>query len=231
MNKKIDEIMFCTKSPEESINFYNTLNTVEKNNYLQLYQLYSNLLNAYMIKILDLRKYDETITTSSNKFKKINEEDMDLYQFLASDFLNYFYIRNNIYLERLSPEDINYLFNLLNTKQYELTDNTIEFIKRTYKLCVSETIGSNEFVNYGSDAVQFYRPINSLIIGFRFDDFYVEDNQADEMWNIMNDRRKEEVKNVFIQMQKELENKLDIPISIIQYDEFSVKKALDEKHL
>ena len=75
----------------------------------EVYLLYRKLFTEYIIEKTELKKYDEEIKNSNLNFIPVEEEKMDIYQYFSCDILKYFYIRNNLYLEKLDKKDINFL--------------------------------------------------------------------------------------------------------------------------
>ena len=80
----------------------NTLNMEITSDYLQEYSLYIYLLLQYLLKTTDIKKYDDLLANDKHNFIPLKQEEMDIYQKLCSSIFKYFYIRNNIYIERLS---------------------------------------------------------------------------------------------------------------------------------
>ena len=97
--KNINEILFETRYPVGNDEYFSNLNDSEKENYFKFYELYSSFLIQFVMSKFDLKYYDDLIKNSANKFVRVREEGMDIYQFLSSEYLSYFYVRNNIYLE------------------------------------------------------------------------------------------------------------------------------------
>ena len=97
--------MFETRIPNGNANYFDGLSNEAKDRYLRLYEIYSDLLYKYMNAKLELSKYDDMIASSENGFKPVDPRLWDMYQYLARKYLKFFYIRNNLYIERLCNED------------------------------------------------------------------------------------------------------------------------------
>lgn len=156
---------YQTRFPNNNLEYFDNLSENEKIEYLELYQKYHKLVLKYFIKKFNLLDYDKTLKNNENKFIKINKDDMDLYQYLSSDCLNYFYLRNNLYIERLTPEEREYLKNV---KPYE---NVNEFIIKTLKKVITEMPDREVMFCFGGDGLEFFKPNGSIIFGVRYDEF------------------------------------------------------------
>ena len=105
------------------------LDDLEKEDYLRKYILYMKFLLEYLIKKTDIKKYDDLLKEDSHNFISIKDKDMDIYQRLGVNYLKYFYIRNNLHLDRLTKEEDEYL----NKKDNIFDDKTYYFIENTLK--------------------------------------------------------------------------------------------------
>ena len=208
--------------------YFLSLNDNQKDNYISLYQLYSNLLYQYLIDKLKLNIYDKMIMDARNHFEPVSVDNMDFYQYLAKDYLKYFYIRNNLHIERLNIEELAFLKHKYESKNNLLDQDTIKFIRKTYPKVIAERVyGDNVKVNYGPDNYPFYQESNALIIGVRFNEYYLEDGETEEEWNRKYDNREFELDNIIFCLKKELE-KFEVKGSVVRYNDFSVNKLETE---
>ena len=214
----INNEMFNSKLPYTNIEYFNSLNENDKNNYLKLYSLYNELLYCFLIKKLELKKYDDTISNSFVEFVKVDEKNMDIYQYLSSNNLNFLYVHNNIYIERLTTEEINKLLNFSNNYNSE---EALDFINSTYKKVIFE---SNEGTTmYGPDNLRFIKPSNGIIIGLRHNAFFIEENENEDNWKNKYEE-KERYLNLFIpELERQLNNKGLGKVFVIEYNDFSIK--------
>lgn len=226
--KYIDENWFSLRTPNNNENILTNLSTQKKETYLKLYSIYSYLLNQYLIKKLNLKEYDTILANWKINFPVIQENNMDIYQYLSSGLLKYFYLRNNIYIERLSKEDTDYLYNIYNTKNLNLDEEKEKFIERTYlNIILEEPNQINHYINYGPDNSNYFKPTNAIIIGFRFDEYL---NHNIKTWPETHYEQLEIVNNLLEIVKYDI-NKLNlsIPVCIIKYNDFSIKKTVDNK--
>ena len=108
--------------------------------YNNLVEIYKYLLEYYISSKVDLSKYDEMIKNSdlfignNNKYKVLNK-------FLN---LDYIFLINNLYVEKLSDEDIN---KLLSFDKNNITNDILNIIERTYKDIILDNYKDNEYSN------------------------------------------------------------------------------------
>ena len=219
---KLNEI-YNTRFPKRNEDYISKLNDTQLEQYLNYYEKYNTLLYKFLLKKLDLKKYDNILL--KKQLHPINEEDYDLYQYLSSKFLSFIYIRNNIYIERLTPDEINFLKTI--NEELDLDDTVYNFIENTfYKVIMEETnkMAIPVNISYGPDNLKFIKPNNSIIIGVRFDEFYKDSNDNSKTFKENYLLRENIVDTLIKIMKNELKNKIDCGIEIIRYNEFSVKE-------
>ena len=214
---KINVKLYNTRYPNTNYEYFDSLTDIEKEEYLQLYLKYSDMLYIFLIEKLELKKLDNLLNNSNYNFKIVKEKDMDFYQKLGSKYLKYFYIRNNIFIERLTESEKEYL------KQVDINAlNNYDFIENTYlKICL-EDMNSNSMVNYGPDHVDFYKPQNGIIIGYRYDDFDKEENEDEDLWFKKHNKRILELDFLNVAFNKLVNNKLKTKVYLVRYNEYSV---------
>ena len=178
---KITREQFDTIDNHNS-DFYSNLSDTNKEKYLKLYSLYSSLLMQYLIKNCSLKEYDDIILNSEDSFKEIEKENYDIYQYLSSEYLKFFYIRSNLHIERLDYEELNYLYNKYENNNIDLDDSTNEFINNTVNRVIPEIIGETVEINYGPNNIQFFRPCDALILGVRYDKYHRLKDESDDDW-------------------------------------------------
>ena len=198
----------------------------EQDSYLLKYNMYRKLFTKFIIQKTNLKEYDKQIENSGLKFQTTKEEDMDIYQYFSSDELKYFYIRNNIYIEKLNEEEEKYLQDKIKSKNSELDDDTKKFIENTYEKVIFEDVlknGETCITMYGPDSKTFMAPNNALVIGIRYDEF-ADQGLNDEEWEELHDKQILFLGKLYTNMYAQLKEKLNIPISIIRYTEYSITK-------
>ena len=79
LNKSdIEEYMYEKRDPKSNMSFWKDKSLEFKRNYLDLYLKYSNYLYLYLIKKLNLKKFDDMLLNNKYEFKEIDKKDMDL---------------------------------------------------------------------------------------------------------------------------------------------------------
>ena len=212
-----------TRTPNSNSNYFNSLSEPEKAKYLDLYLLYYDLLYKYLISKLELQKYDDMLLNSQNIFYQVAIENMDLYQKIGSKYLKYFYLRNNLYIERLSKEELDFLNKKLVNNNHDLDNETLTFINNTYQKVILENYQGEVYnINYGPDSLSFYKPNNALIIGVRFDNYYKSPLESDDEWNNKYNDRLYELEIIMKILSRKLE-KFETLGYVIEYNDFSIK--------
>ena len=109
--------------------------------YNELVKIYKYLLEYYINSKIDLLKYEELIRDSglyigiNSKYKLLNE-------FLK---LDYIFLINNLFVEKLSVEDINLIMTKFNKEN--ISDELIGIVERTYKDVIYDNYFKGEYQN------------------------------------------------------------------------------------
>ncbi len=175
--------------------------------FLDLWTKYYSFFLQYINRKVDLNKYDKQM----EKFDKVSTEEKDIYQTLSDEIgLSYIYIRSNVHVERLSAEEIEVLNN-----NNEYNEEIEKLIDSTYQRLIVEKHGEpGTVINFGPPSPEYLIPNNVLVVGIR----YEYDNKEEE------DKEKETIFNdVRYNLAKSLNENLEFPTYVVQYDEFSVK--------
>ena len=224
-----------TRFPNPNRKFINNLSEKKIEVYLELYSAYSYFFREYIIDKLELKKYDEKLTNSNLNYLKVKDENMDIYQDFSKDALNYFYIRNNLYVERLTLGEKEYVYRKFVTNDNIMSDKMINFIENTYKKVIFENINNDGQlcdINYGPDTLMYMycAPNNALIIGVRYDDFNLN-GQTDEEWDANRRKQLDYLFGLMENLENDSNNKVNIPVVCIKYDEYSIiKKEINKKN-
>lgn len=233
-NNILTEVDYNTRFPQLNSKFIESLKDEQKELYFELYSAYSYFFRKYIIDKLDLKKYDENLTNSNLNYLKVKDENMDIYQDFSKDVLNYFYIRNNLYVERLTLEEKEYVYKKFVTNDNVMSDKMINFIENTYKKVIFENINNNGQlcdINYGPDNPMYCAPNDSLIIGVRYDDFNLN-GQTDEEWDINRQKQFDYLFEVMKNLENDSTNKVNTLVICIKYDEYSSikKKEINQQN-
>ena len=212
--------MFNTKVPYMNKKYFESLDNTNQENYLRLYEIYSNLLIQYFIKYYNLKEFDDVLLKDKRNFEKVSTNDMDIYQYLSSEYLNYIYLRNNIYIERLSDEELIYLSKI---KDYSLNKENEEFIRNTYLRVIVESNDKNAVTMFGPDNLKFIKRSTSVVFGIRYNRFNLKDRSKEQEWLKQDDERERFI-SMLISIAKMQFKKINPNTSIIRYNEFCIEK-------
>lgn len=196
----------------------------KKSEYIEMYNTYRALFTEYIIDKLNLKSYDKKITESNLRFSQVNDESMDVYQYFSNNELNYFYIRNNIYLNKLSEDENSYLREKIKKQDIQLNKETVEFIEETYEKIIYE--GNSEehkgfLTLYGPNSRTYMAPNDAVIIGVRYNEYDLQE-LSDKEWSDLNMKQMEFLYPFIKNMKEEIKENLKNSISIIQYNDFSI---------
>ncbi|MCI9433721.1 MAG: hypothetical protein HFI86_00400 [Bacilli bacterium] len=197
-------------------------------NYFKVLTLYKKILNKYLVDTLNLKKYDGIIKTSELNFIPNSKENQDIYQYTSNMGMDYLYIRNNLFIERLTSNQLNLLIDAYdkNLVSKDVTDIVISTYKDVIKYYNDKPDSMN--VHYGLFNPSFFAPNNSIVIGFNID-LFADNGLNDDEWTGNFFNQMEFINQFQNQMSVELKSKLDIPVTVIRYDENSIMKISEAK--
>lgn len=200
------------------------LSEEDKKQYMDLYNLYRELFTEYIIGKLGLGEFDKEIANSGYNFKPVDEENMDIYQYFSSEKLKYFFIRNNIYLEKLTKEEAEFFRKRLREGNRNLDTEAEKMVERTYRKVILEDVlqnGEKCRVLFGPDSSSFLSDNSKIVIGFRYDEFYNK-GIDDDVWFDRFMRQTEFINSIVSKMKESFEQSLPNETSILLYDDVSI---------
>jgi len=181
------------------------------NTYLTAQAIYKAAFYQYLEQIADISQYEKILDESEFTFVPIrNYFRQHLYQRYGSFGNRFIYIRNNFYIERLHPDDLEILFEASDK------DALVELAARTYrdviKVLPNDPEGRRD-VTY--DAGGFSVRSNALLI---YMSFIEEFDNAGMVICWENERVKKELaRDLAKQMQVELTEALGHPVVVLIY--------------
>ena len=227
---RLDEEDLKNIYPNCSTISFEELSYKKKKNYLILYNVYRKLFSKYLIRKLNLKKYDKIIEKSKFSFVANESKDMDIYQYFVSPELKFFYIRNNIYIEKLSSKEKNFFIEKIINKNYELDKATIQMIEKTYKKVIMEDKlknGSSCITLYGPNNERFLAKNDSIILGFNYNKFN-ESHKKDIYQRQANELKfQRKFFHKVVEKMNEEYKVLSDNIKVIEYDDLSINKHLN----
>lgn len=165
------------------------------------YSYYKLYLDSYLNEVLNLNEIDQ----------KINELSIQLdtnYLYNDISFLdsNYMFIRNNIFLDRLTEEEIVALIDSINQKN---TKAIKEIVKNTFKKTIRfGNENDDKDVCYEIDNLKMITKNDALVIGV-----------------LVIDEISEDFKDFIKSKEQEFSNLLNIPVSIFLYQNKDINKS------
>ena len=233
INKNVeisDEDMLIKKGLLEG----NTLNESFYNfndKYYTLYKNYKVLLDKFLVDKFSLKEYDDRVANSELRFLPVKTEDMDYYQYMSSNMgLKYFYLRNNIYIEKLSNEDIEILVNLTENNLTNPSKEIMDIIGRTYEMVIDYCSGKGMPGKslYGLDYPKNWHDSSELVFGFIHDDF-ADNGLDDDSWLDNNYKQAQFVNNLLEEMTKKSSQIMGKNVNYSWYNQYTIRESVMSK--
>lgn len=219
--KRITVEEYRTRFPKWNNDYFENLSSEQQEMYVEQYNVYSHFLTEFFIKHYSLDEYDKALLNSPYSFPFVDEEEMDIYQYLASDRLNYLYIRNNLCIEKLSIDELSFL-SLKAQDDDPLYDEEVDkFIETTFKKVMVED-GKNDF--FGPESGEYLCDENTIVLGVRYDDYQLLPGQSEDDWMLDNSNRLQDYEMLASIVDVRLSKACGCPVKTIRYNEFSTIK-------
>ena len=193
----------------------------DKSLYIRLENLYKYLFEAYLINKINLKEYDDEIVNSGLYFgvPHPNKDELisGLNEYLG---LNYIYLVNNFYIEKLSKEDIDILIKYANTNNITLNNELLNVIERTYNDVIKNNYLKGEYsdnkyqVCYGKYAIPSNFADNDALV---FKIYYSKNtkqlNDNEFIENIK--KQKEFMNSLKDKIEQEVREKMNISCNVL----------------
>lgn len=184
-----------------------------------LKKTYKQLFEIYLQNKIDLKLYDNKIKNSDLDFGKGHPTKSNLINDLGEYLgLNYIYIINDFFIEKLSINDLNELRKVYQEKKYNI--NTIKMIEKTYKEVLNNNFVNGKYVNepfnrcYGPVIPKNFALSDSLVIKIIFGKNM---KQYDDTEYLVNAKAKTNFLNILCNdLKKEIVEKLGIRVTIFR---------------
>ena len=193
---------------------FNNLTTSEKKESFAYYSWYRSWFTNYLITALDLSKYDEMIY-NLDVFEPITDKkQMSIYQYYVSNILKYIFIRNDLFINRLSPTDLLFIKKRINNKTYNYDTETKEFIIKTYKNVIFNDVkdGLKCKIFYDKNSSNYLVNNDSIVIGINNGKSKIKSKNL-----TVHDIKLKEYYNIIKKINNEANQKLDAELSILKY--------------
>lgn len=101
--------------------------------YLKIQSLYQKAFDQYLLNKIDLGKYDNALSTSSLGFGKMPVERRNEHHLISSLHLEYIYVRNFFYIEKLSDSVLLLLKERITEGNYQIDQTLLQIVEGSYK--------------------------------------------------------------------------------------------------
>lgn len=135
-------------------------------NFYKLYLNYKKLLDKYLLRILPLDSFDKEIDNSDLRFIPKRLDDMDKYQLMSFMNLKYIYLRNPLYVERLSVDEINRIINLSREELDNPGEDVYMIIENTFRKVMNL---KENIENLDSDILDSLLESGQMVFGVKID--------------------------------------------------------------
>jgi len=191
----------------------------DNNEYFKLLNKYKKLFEEYLKEKLPLELIDDNMKKSDLKFVPIKKENMDFYQITSTMNLDYIYLRNNLYIEKLSKEDLEFL-----SKKDKLDEESKDFIKRTYQTVINPYENDEKrIIFYGPENEKHLCDSTDVVLGIRYNEFETNGMSDEEFQkNFIEQLRL--IAQVSTLLEIASPNELGSVVKVIQYNELSIMK-------
>ena len=181
--------------------------------YLEAQAAYMSLLNYYLCENAGLNDYQNDLDTSDFTFPA---GEQDVYMKAGSFGRSNIYIRNNIYIERLSSHDLLLLLSNMKNGEVAVKDDLIQMVARTMQEVISvkydDTDAKFDAVYNEGTFQTDTAPNDALVIAISYEPEY------DENGNIVNRDTEEEKLNFMASFKEKIETemseKLGFPVCV-----------------
>ena len=199
--------------------------------YYTLVKNYKILLDKYLINKLPLKDMDDEIINSGLFFVPVEKDKMDFFQKFSTMKLKYLYLRNNLYVYKLSNGEIDTLVNLTNNQLSKPSNKLMEFIEDTYRMVIDskpygEDVSSIFMKCYGIDDDEYWHKSDELIIGVRYDEFADNGLGEGDEWVDNYNKQLEFLGNLMNNIEKKCSDILGFKANLLYYDDVIIENTM-----
>ena len=184
--------------------------------YISIYKLYNNYLLHHIDSLLGLSSFiEESMISREPIIKPVEKETQDSFQKLS--YLNFFYIRNSLKIERLPNDVLQILKERIDSGKTQFDEEANKLVMKTVLNVIrNEKVKDGVFINYGlpynSDV---FAPNNAVVLGIRVD--IISDTEDDEHFMDNFIKKREKVNRVKSFISDEMNKYYPIPFKLIEY--------------
>ncbi len=182
--------------------------------------VYVKWLICYLNKYINLDGYDKKIKNSELYYVPIKDEKIDYYQEKSRPYLEYFYIRNDVEIDKLSDNEKKFIDD---NKNIEYNEEIEKFIVDTMnKVLFKEFKEGRVLTTYGSPAKKYLAYNDSIVIGFRFDEYNNDKKLERLVWSQNYFDKLKYLKEIGEEIKRIGKERLNRDITVIIYNEYTV---------
>ena len=199
--------------------------------YYALLGNYKILFEKYLMLKLPLKEMDNKIVNSGLAFVAIDNDNMDFYQRFSTMGLKYVYLRNNLYVNKLSNDEIDLLVNVKEDELNSPSDKLFQLIEDTYKDVIDAKPLGDDVADiyrkcYGVDSYDYWINSDELVIGVRYDEFADNGLGENDEWVDNYNNQLDFLANLMAESEKDCSAKLGIKVNFLYFDDASVMRTI-----
>lgn len=189
--------------------------------YMKLENLYKYLFEVYLSTKINFKDYDDKIVNSNLFFKNPGVESVYLLNNLREYFgLNYIYVMNNFFIEKLDMNDITTLKNIVVNSNIKVTDELLSLIERTYRDIIKDNYKNGNYndnrynVCYGVALPDNFAYNDAIVLKIFYSHNFNTINDNEQMKSIIN-RQDEFIKKLKVNIEEDIKNKISVPCVVL----------------
>lgn len=186
--------------------------------YLNVQALYRKAFEKYLLSNVDLKKYDDILKESELDFGIIDDEHKYIFHEKSYMNLNYLYVRNYFYIEKLNDEYVELLLERLSNKNYDIDTVMFKMVEETFRDVINDNYKYEQYHDstttcYGSNVPRNIVNSKSLVIVLQYGKnkrTYTKDEF------IINQYKKQEyLKNIISDIEGYVSNIINAPTKVL----------------
>lgn len=194
---------------------------IQKDNYALyqwVYELYQKGLDTFLLKNTHIQEYDMRIKNSNLDFGIMPLEKRHPFHKKSYLNLDYLYVRNFLYIEKLSINDLTVLIDKVVKQDFNVDDTLLSIVEKSYKEIIVNNYRDGVYKEnakacYGNVIPSNIVPSNHLVFNLQYgknsktysrEEFYANQQAKDQF-----------LTELVETMKKELEAKLNVEVTVL----------------
>ncbi len=197
--------------------------------YLALESLCRAWIEQYISGKLSLPTVEKQIRETGLLFEPVSEVEMDSYQAYSTMGLDFFYLRNDVKIERLKAECFQRLSSRFDRGELDFNGESMQFVQENLSELTKEKEDDlPEFMcSFGPFIESCMASNNSVVLGLRFADLR-DDADLGEDWITAFDTRIKTIRRIQSTVSAYGTERLGLPCAVINYNNSTVDKLGSE---